>query len=198
MAAPAPGHIIIIGAGVFGLSTAWALSQHPDFATSAITLLDRGSDPEDGSAPPDASSIDASRIIRADYPHACYSRLVAQAQESHWRQEWGAEGRYTECGLAIFSDGAGDEGEPDMEVKAEAEAYMEGAMQNVTVGLGLRVGKKEDGGQATLIDGEQAAQEVMGTTGGRLGTKGYVNWTSGWAHAEQGVRYLQRKVSTLR
>jgi sarcosine oxidase/L-pipecolate oxidase len=190
-----PSSILILGAGVFGLSTAWALTQDARYANSKITVLERAAH----FPASDGSSIDSSRIVRADYPDSAYARLAGQAQEQ-WRGDWGADGRYTECGLAIFS---GDDDEDlksseldgdDPDVAEKARLYAEKTLRNVIEDLGLRVGAREEGGQATPFAGEAAARKAMGTTGGLVGTQGYVNWTSGWAHAEEGMRYLWQKV----
>ncbi|KAF2156376.1 FAD dependent oxidoreductase [Myriangium duriaei CBS 260.36] len=63
--------VLIVGAGVFGLSTAHALIQR---GYSNITIIDRH-------APPviDGSSNDISRVIRADYNDPFYSRLANEA-----------------------------------------------------------------------------------------------------------------------
>ncbi|KAK2068905.1 hypothetical protein P8C59_003520 [Phyllachora maydis] len=65
--------IAIVGAGAFGLSTALhlVLAGHP---SALITVLDR-------SLPPvtDGSSVDISRIIRADYADPVYATLGAEA-----------------------------------------------------------------------------------------------------------------------
>ncbi|KAI1630168.1 FAD dependent oxidoreductase [Exophiala viscosa] len=68
--------IVIVGAGVFGLSTALALKER---GYSDITILDR-------ELPPvrDGSSTDISRIIRSDYLDPFYSRLATEAIES-WK-----------------------------------------------------------------------------------------------------------------
>jgi len=41
MASFPPKEILILGSGVFGLSTAYALAQRPSFASSKITVVDR-------------------------------------------------------------------------------------------------------------------------------------------------------------
>lgn len=59
---PIPSSILIIGSGVFGLSTAVALTKRPVFASTKITVLDRSP-----TIPaPDASSTDSSRIVRTE------------------------------------------------------------------------------------------------------------------------------------
>ncbi|KAF7591199.1 hypothetical protein BBP40_001858 [Aspergillus hancockii] len=70
--------ILIIGAGVFGVSTAYHLacnSANP----SRITLLDRGAPP---STP--AASTDINKIIRADYSDPLYMSLGFEAIEA-WK-----------------------------------------------------------------------------------------------------------------
>ena len=65
--------ILIVGAGVFGLSTALALHER---GYTDITIIDRYPAPV-----PDGSSVDTSRIIRPDYTDPFYSRLAAEAVE---------------------------------------------------------------------------------------------------------------------
>jgi hypothetical protein len=59
----APSSILIIGSGVFGLSTALALAKRPPYSSAKITVLDRSQFPS-----LDGSSIDTSRIVRAGKP----------------------------------------------------------------------------------------------------------------------------------
>src|ERR1700712_2205203 len=102
MAPDPPPSILILGSGVFGLSTALALSTRPSFKHTTITVLDRSPFPS-----PDGSSVDTSRIIRADYSDPAYASLAASAQEI-WRQQGpsdlGGEGRYSESGLVLAAD----------------------------------------------------------------------------------------------
>ena len=52
-----PTTVVIVGAGVFGLSTALAISRrHPD---TQVTVIDRHTPPV-----PDGTSVDTSRILR--------------------------------------------------------------------------------------------------------------------------------------
>ena len=184
-----PSHILVVGAGIFGLSTALSLLRRSPFSTSSkITLLD--------SAPllpnPVGSSVDTSRIIRPDYASAPYVRLMREAQH-FWRQnssageDWGAEGRYTETGVVYVADrGKGLDG----------ETYLRKALENVRVlaesdpSIG---GTKGKDGIKELNSSEEIA-EAMG--GGVLGAGnwGYLNGGSGWADADQCVRFALRKL----
>ncbi|KAI1432493.1 sarcosine oxidase [Xylaria sp. CBS 124048] len=70
---------IIVGAGVFGTSTALHLkSEHPD---ADVTLIDRN-DPEAPIRP--AASWDWNKVIRADYSDITYCRIALEAQDE-WR-----------------------------------------------------------------------------------------------------------------
>lgn len=172
----APKDILIVGAGVFGLGTAYALAQRPEFSNTKITVLERTDFPAQ-----DGSSIDSSRIIRADYEDLVYARLMEEAMP-YWKADFGAQGRFTQSGLCLVSNGQG----------GSAETFLQGALTNVTEKLGLRIGT-----DVTVFDNEADARKVMGTMGGFVGDRGYVNWTSGWAHAENGIKYMREKVDAL-
>ncbi|KAK3067831.1 hypothetical protein LTR53_015063 [Teratosphaeriaceae sp. CCFEE 6253] len=178
-----PSSILILGSGVFGLSTAHALAQRPAFKDTTITLLDRAPFPA-----PDAASIDSSRIIRPDYADASYAALMAEAHP-HWRGAFGAEGRYTEAGLCLVQCSADDRGED------AAHYYLVKALENVKTRLGLMVGPRDEGGQVEPLASAADVARVMRTMGGDCGSSGYVNWTSGWADAEAGMRHLRALVA---
>ncbi|KAI7515131.1 hypothetical protein KC331_g22516, partial [Hortaea werneckii] len=110
--------------------------------------------------------------------------------EAHkfWRSEFGADGRYTEAGLCIVTDEGDGIGEGD------SSDYMFKAMENVKSRLGLKVGRREEGGQVEPLRSTSDVSRVMATMEGDCGTKGYVNWTSGWADAEAGVRHMRNLV----
>ena len=101
-----------------------------------------------------------------------------------WRGEFGADGRYTEAGLCIVLDDAEN---------SQGKSYMENSLKNVQEKLGLRVGRRDAGGQVTVLDDAKAVNEVLGSMGGDVGKFGYVNWTAGWVHAEHAMKYLRKK-----
>lgn len=113
--------ILIIGAGVMGLSTALALVQRPQYAACTITIVDAApSIPNTQGA-----SVDTSRILRAEYAVKPYTRLVATA-----REEWqdishdglGGQGRYHEAKLLLTAQ-PGAEGHVD--------GYLEESLENL-------------------------------------------------------------------
>lgn len=100
---------IVVGAGIAGLSTAWALTGNGH----AVTLLEQGSIPN-----PLAASGDHHRIIRRAYGVAAgYGRTITEAFDA-WKALWSDLGRshFDPRGFMALSRQAGD----------EAEAYLEG------------------------------------------------------------------------
>ena len=84
MTSPQPASYLIVGAGVFGVSTALHLAaQHPE---SRITLVDRdGLDPDaDARTPRVAASWDWNKVVRADYADVKYCALALEARDV-WR-----------------------------------------------------------------------------------------------------------------
>lgn len=172
----APSSILIVGSGVFGLSTAYSLARSSTYSSCKITVIDRSPFPS-----PDGSSIDASRIIRADYSDPAYANLAALAQHE-WRKQGkddlGGEGRYSESGLIVVYN-KGEQG----------EAYVRGSFENVSEMM-RGAGDKD---AIVELGSKEKIQKAVGTGGGS-GTGGYLNKRSGWADAEAGMRWLRKQV----
>ena len=164
------------------MGTAYALATRDEYKATKITVLERVDFPA-----PDGSSIDSSRIIRPDYADGAYASLMAEAHK-YWRGDFGAEGRYTQSGLCIVTD----EGEGS--ASGGGSDYMMKAMENVKSRLGLKVGRREHGGQVEPLQSSSDVNRILGSMGGNCGASGYVNWTSGWADAEAGVRHMRKLV----
>ncbi|PYH43003.1 NAD(P)/FAD-dependent oxidoreductase [Aspergillus saccharolyticus JOP 1030-1] len=81
--------IVIVGAGVFGLSTALSLAQD---GYHSITVLDRSMPPV-----PDGSSNDISRVIRFDYGDKVYAQLGKEAFDLWNTEEYAASFHPTPC-----------------------------------------------------------------------------------------------------
>lgn len=110
---------------------------------------------------------------------------------SHWRGDFGADGRYSESGLCIVTDQHDSDGrETTVGVK-----FLQAALANVKARLGLKVGERKEGGQLEQLDGPADVGRVFASMGGECGTTGYVNWTSGWADAEAGLRHMRKLVT---
>ncbi|KAK6211123.1 FAD dependent oxidoreductase [Colletotrichum tabaci] len=209
-AEPAPSSILIIGSGVFGLTTAYELAQRPRYASTAITVLDRSPVPGPSE---DAASVDSSRIIRADYADPAYARLAAEAQ-TEWRKtenpsDLGAEGRYSQSGLCLVADPTptassaySSSPSPSSEtVNTNAQAkqkakktsleYVRESYNNV-VSLAGRDGDKI----IKELPTPTAIKEFLGTPIAP-GTWGYINPLAGWADAGAAMSYLAAKVQAL-
>jgi sarcosine oxidase / L-pipecolate oxidase len=91
--------VLIVGAGVFGLSTALALKER---GFSDITVIDRYNPPV-----PDGSSNDISRIIRPDYVDQFYGRMAKEAIQS-WRSSSLYRPHYHETGFLMSSETPND------------------------------------------------------------------------------------------
>ncbi|PWY92609.1 fructosyl amino acid oxidasesarcosine oxidase [Aspergillus heteromorphus CBS 117.55] len=163
-----PPNILIVGGGVFGLSTALSLShRHPSIQ---ITLLE--------SSPtipnPHGSSVDTSRIVRADYSQPTYARLAADALDLWRNTPWGSEGRYTQNGLLLVYPPDG----------TNARDYAMKSYDNV---------KQIPGQDVELLPTKSDVARVAPAYGVDLNVAGgYVNWGSGWSDAEAGVRYAKQ------
>ncbi|KAH8660145.1 FAD dependent oxidoreductase [Xylariales sp. PMI_506] len=125
--------LIIVGAGVFGLSTALELSRR---GFSNVTVLDRYNPPV-----PDGSSVDISRIIRPDYADAFYAQLGLEALKG-WETEY--SDYFYRSGL-IFA------------TEDENSEYLEGSKKNllklgqsITLFSGNEVRQKYSGIQGDL------------------------------------------------
>jgi sarcosine oxidase / L-pipecolate oxidase len=189
-----PESILIVGAGEFGLTTALSLLSRPSITSSLkkITIVDASPTLPN----PSGSSVDASRIIRADYGNEMYARLAAEAQ-SLWREgmgveddvvgvgegggdgrkggkkvKWGAGGRYHEPGFMLTAD------------NDETAGYVKKSLGNVRELLknGIEV-----------LEGPEKIKEKSGHEG-VSGVWGYVNWNSGWADAEKCVAFALGRV----
>lgn len=180
-ASPPPSSILIIGAGVFGLSTALSLLLSRKYKTTRITLLDTHA-PLPSSTPsesynPNAASIDNSRIVRGDYSNPLYTRLADQAQE-HWRNGFVTEGIYRESGLVFV----GEKGKSGWE-------YIEKSENNVQQEATSHGEEKVQ----RLNDPEEIRKALK--TGGSSGSAGYINYASGWVDAGAAMAEVRDRVS---
>ncbi|ETS85616.1 hypothetical protein PFICI_03641 [Pestalotiopsis fici W106-1] len=92
--------LLIVGAGVFGLSLAYELTAVRGY--TRVTVLDRHMPPV-----PDGSSNDLSRVVRAEYTDPLYSQLAIEAI-TEWRTtEW--RDHYHESGYVMIIPNADSE-----------------------------------------------------------------------------------------
>lgn len=181
-----PESILIIGAGVFGLSTAWALTKRPAFAKTIITVLDDCT----GQFPPaDSASVDSSRIIRADYADRHYTALAATAQEE-WRKQGeddlGGQGRYFESGFVLMAD----ETHQSAPGKKTGMDYTKQSWENVA-----KISEQNGWPSSKIqpLESPEALRKHLGMRG-HPGDWGYLNELSGWADAGKAMAWLFDKV----
>lgn len=175
MAYTPPASILIIGSGVFGLSTALSLAQNPTYNATKITLVDASPFPN-----PNGASMDSSRIIRSDYSSPLYASLAARGQ-AHWDDTssagLGGEGRYNRSGLLLTCEN-----------DAEGAKYVKNSYRNVCALVGEEKIKE--------CESRESVREAS-RTGGASGGYGYLNTTSGWADAEKAMRWTYAKLQAL-
>ncbi|KAL8758581.1 MAG: hypothetical protein Q9199_001389 [Rusavskia elegans] len=195
-----PSAILIVGAGVFGLSTAVAILSSSLYAQTHLTIVDpdlpdleQVQNDEILQYKPSAhtASIDSSRIIRPDYANPAYSKLATEAQEA-WRSGYGGEGVYHESGLAIVAGRKGSE-------------YVEAACRNVQDPRRKAEDRLKEPTHVERLNSPQDIRAILGLPPNysprlglpeseQLGRTGYINRSSGWANAEGAMRFEMRLI----
>lgn len=95
--APNNTSYLIVGAGVFGVSTAYHLIQK--YPNATVTLVDRDAYDAESRV---AASWDWNKVVRADYDDKIYCRLALEAQETFksdplWQPHFHQTGVYWTC-----------------------------------------------------------------------------------------------------
>jgi sarcosine oxidase/L-pipecolate oxidase len=152
--------ILIIGAGVFGLSTALELSRR---GYTNITILDRHTPPV-----PDGSSVDISRIVRPDYADEFYARMGMEALEG-WQRDFSPF--FYRSGLLCSQAGT-----------EFGNKYLREAKRNLE-----NIGTKLDLWPYT---GREVNERYPGIHGDLSQTSGYCNLDAGWVDAAKSIEYL--------
>lgn len=159
---------VIVGAGVFGLTTALSLSTQ--FPESCITVVDRLEPPA-----PDGASVDSSRIIRADYADPLYAALAKEAQ-TYWRSDVDLKRAYHETGMLLNTfDGF------------EERGYLDKCIENVKQ---LQIAVEESEGDELL---SKIMCKKVPENCKCLGLRGYLNKESGFADAKMGIEILYKR-----
>ena len=146
--------IVVVGAGVFGLTGALELQRRG----YDVTVADPGPVPH-----PMAASNDISRMVRMDYgSDRLYSLLAAEAIDGwhRWNADWGRE-LYHEDGFLLLAS------QPMSEGGFEADSF------------GLLTG---EGWPLRQLDGAEIARRFPGWNSARY-IDGYLNPRAGWAEA---------------
>ncbi|KAM0284035.1 hypothetical protein ACHAQH_002230 [Verticillium albo-atrum] len=159
--------ILIIGAGVFGLSLAYELKARRGY--NSITVLDRYLPPV-----PDGSSVDISRIIRSEYADPFYESLARDAIQE-WRSPDFAP-FYHESGFVML---AADDGNP----------YFVKAMDTSAGSAKVDIWGSNESNAA-------ARAAYPGVTADLTGLNAVHNTQGGWADAAASIRALAARASS--
>ena len=187
-----PSSILIVGSGVFGLSTLYELLNRPQYSKTKFTLLspslplnqsaqgplssDISRESRDESARDLTASVDCNRIVRGDYSDPFYAALGREAQKL-WRSEWGDDGRYSESGFVLTATHG-----------TKAVDYIKKCLNTVS--------KSEDVAALEAVNSNAAISKAMRVPGvvNATGDIGYVNHRSGWANADASTAWLFRRI----
>ncbi|XP_006461240.1 hypothetical protein AGABI2DRAFT_70165 [Agaricus bisporus var. bisporus H97] len=176
---PHDSRIVILGAGCFGLSTAYHLSLR---GYTNITVLERSTI----LPAPDASSNDINRIVRSSYNDKFYSALAREAINA-WkdRKLWGntyheyvhskIRGWMVSASLAYANESFIN----DLELGCSVLPLPDPASVRSVLPSDARIGSFEGDGSVYYR------------------RTGYLNRDGGWADAGQGIRILMSEVQKL-
>ncbi|KAK5996179.1 Amino acid oxidase fsqB [Cladobotryum mycophilum] len=193
-----PRSIIIVGSGVFGLSTAYAMANDDAFAQTSIILVDGWdfelSRTEKGTSKSNlrAANYDTSRIIRSEYPHGAYATFAREAH-SQWRGKWGENGRYVEQRLLLCAQGSPlrESKKPGETVNYVKNAYSLSCQLSQGSGDNLRIFNslhqiRAELGVAATSEAEKEESPVS--------LRGYVSQDSDWADSGATMAWLWQKL----
>ncbi|KAF2091084.1 putative fructosyl amino acid oxidasesarcosine oxidase [Saccharata proteae CBS 121410] len=179
-----PDRVVIVGCGVFGLSTGLALSKrYPD---STIHLIDRYEPPV-----PDGTSVDTTRVIRADYHDPVYSELALEAQRLI-QDDAELKPHYYRSGMIYAHAGAGAHGSQVWEKEfAAAKSLQDERMKSGEFG--------PDGYVKHLGSHDAIFKRVNGDfhephAGEKLWNEGYLNEDVAFVNAEACMKVYYEKV----
>lgn len=161
--------IIIVGAGIFGLSTALNLVEQ---GYSSVTVLDRSVPPV-----PDGSSNDISRVIRFDYGDKIYAQIAKEAYDLWKTPEYRDAFHETPC-MWISQEST-----PEQPVQPGGVEYRIKTQQVLT----------ELGQEWHPVRSWEEAREKFPTFTGKSdipGFEAFYNTSAGWADAGLGVSQL--------
>ncbi len=155
-----PASLVIIGAGVFGLSTALHFKRsHPD---GTVTVIDRIRENRGG------ASSDLNKIVRADYPDQTYMKLAIEAQEL-WRNDPIFKPYYHECGM-LFAE----------EINMGRDSY-----DNYR-----KIGQEALSGELLSIEEGHARFPIFQDANWTDTEYNYYNPHSGWGEAEEAMHSI--------
>lgn len=171
-------NIIVVGAGIAGLSTAWSLVKRGH----QVTLLEQGAIPN-----PLAASGDHHRIIRRAYGRAAgYGRLISEAYDA-WDEMWSDLGaRHLDPrGFLCISREAGD----------EAEHYRDGMLAG---GWPIDLYEPAEAVQRwPFLEPGSFRYAFFSADGGALHCRRIATGLAGWLRGKGALVYERSRVATI-
>ncbi|ETN39989.1 uncharacterized protein HMPREF1541_04264 [Cyphellophora europaea CBS 101466] len=159
--------VLIVGAGIFGVSTAYYLSLSlPD--ASRVTVLDRAPVPSR-----QAASTDINKIVRADYSKAFYMDLAYEALDLWTKEAWLQEHFHQTGWVALDEKGS------DLSQRIRA-LFKQSGRPDTSADISLQEVKSNWG----------AVLSGINTDGF---DKAYTNSSAGWANASSAVRAMMQR-----
>ncbi|KAF8434971.1 FAD dependent oxidoreductase [Boletus edulis BED1] len=183
MSTTSTSRIVIVGAGTFGLSTAFHLLGR---GYTDVTVLDRARE----LPAVDAAGTDINKVIRSCYSDMFYAKLAREAMEA-WKQPmW--EGCYHECGVINVGGDQFDDRwkENDMKLGAPVERLPDAKAIKSKILSSLRPDTA-----ATLTHSDSDSNERR--VGSFTSYRGYFNPEGGWAEAARAVEILLLRVMEM-
>ncbi|KAH9922066.1 FAD dependent oxidoreductase [Fomitopsis serialis] len=166
--------IVIVGAGCFGLSTAYHLLRR---GYTKITVLDRSP----VLPAPEAASTDINKIVRSCYADIFYSKLARDAI-AKWKNATEWADCYRESGVLVLLTGEGSYG--------DLALVNDRALGARTVLL--------PAGSTNTVPSDPSSPALPPVVQNLLQDKsGYINEDSGWVHSSRAVELLIDKVKSL-
>ncbi|KAG7893480.1 hypothetical protein KL906_003528 [Ogataea polymorpha] len=170
-----PESVCIIGAGVFGISTAIALGKR--YPNTKVTVIDRLEPPVI-----DGTSVDTTRCIRVDYKDPIYAELARESMDIIMNDP-DVSPFFHQCGMSFVYDGGNDKW---------ADIWINGK---------IAAEKANEGhpGRLRYYDSKEAVyKSIHGADAEPVASnsrwnKGYTNYLNGFIDAEKSMKaYYER------
>ncbi|KAL1886833.1 hypothetical protein Plec18167_000768 [Paecilomyces lecythidis] len=166
--------ILIVGAGIFGVSTAYHLAQQQHHDPSKITVLDRAPAPSTS-----AASTDINKIVRADYSKPFYVDLAYEAMDAWNTLPFFREANvYHQTGWIMM-----DEKGSDLALRIR-QNFRDSNREDVSADLTEEEVRRKWGGLLAEMDAQEYGSY-------------YWNPSAGWADAAKAVEVMMRAATEL-
>jgi sarcosine oxidase/L-pipecolate oxidase len=182
--------VVIIGAGCFGLSTAY----HLLLRGYQVTVIDRSV----VLPAPDAASSDLNKVVRSSYEDLYFARLARKAIQAWKDSKW--DGAYKES-VCFHLFAAGKDRSADRLGSRSGVITLGGGTAQGAYTTAALANDKDLGADVTEIKDEASFKSYFPLPNDSVGSfsydLGYVNRDGGWANATKAVTLLLNEVRGL-